>query len=81
MNIVICFLSNCLTWRFNAEELIKGITWESFDKLKKPDLMALATYLEIDVKHDMRKQLIKNMLIARLVADVLLDEECLENKI
>ena len=56
-------------------------TWEIFDKLKKPDLMALATLLEIDVKHAMRKQVIKNMLINRLVADDSLNKECLENKI
>ena len=66
---------------FNAEEFLKGVTWEVFDELKKPDLMALATYLGIEVKHSMRKPVIKNMLIDHLVADDLLDEECLENKI
>ena len=66
---------------FAAEEFIQGITWEAFDELKKPDLMTLAAYLEIDVKHAMRKQVIKNMLIDRLVTDDLLGQECLENKI
>ena len=36
---------------FNAEEFLKGVTWEGFDKFKKPDLMALAAYLGIAVKH------------------------------
>ena len=44
---------------FVAEEFIQQITWEAFDELKKPDLMTLAAYLEIEVKHAMRKQVIK----------------------
>ena len=43
--------------------------------------MTLAKELNLDVKHVMRKQEIKNILIDRLVADDLLDEECLENKV
>ena len=65
---------------FNAEEFIKVITWESFDELKKPDVMALAAYLGIEVEHALRKQVIKNTLI-ELVTDDLLGEECLENKV
>ena len=65
---------------FNTEEFMTNVTWEAFDALKKPDLMALATYLGMEVKHAMRKQEIKNMLIHRLVADDLLDQECLDNK-
>ena len=37
--------------------------------------------LYLEVKHALRKQEITNMLIDRLVADDLLDEECLENKV
>ena len=66
---------------FNAEEFLENVTWEAFDELKKPDLMTLAKELNLDVKHAMRKQEIKNILIDRLVADDLLDEECLENKV
>ena len=44
---------------FNAEEFLKGVTWETFDVLKL-DLMTIATYLGIEVKHAMRKQVIKN---------------------
>ncbi|PIK60809.1 hypothetical protein BSL78_02290 [Apostichopus japonicus] len=66
---------------FVAEDFVQDVSWEVFDELKKPDLMALAVYLEIEVKHAMRKQVIKNTLIDRLVADDLLDEECLENKV
>ena len=59
---------------------MQNVTWKGFDGLMKPDLMALATYLGIDVKHAMRKQEIKSMLIDRLVADDLLDEVCMDNK-
>ena len=41
----------------------------AFDKLKNPDLMALAQYLDLDVKHAMRKQEIKSILSDRLVDD------------
>ena len=40
---------------FNAEEFIQGIIWEAFDGLKKPDLMALVQYLNIEVKYATRK--------------------------
>ena len=43
--------------------------------------MTLAKELNLDVKHAVRKQEIKNILIDRLVADDLLDEEYLENKV
>ena len=66
---------------FDAEQFFFFKSWEAFDEFKKPDLMALAAYFGIQVKHAMRKQEIKNMLIDRLVADDLLDEECLENKV
>ena len=48
---------------FNPEEFVKDVTWEGFDELKKPDLMSLAQFYEIDVKHYMRKQIIKNKLL------------------
>ena len=66
---------------FDTEQFVKEVSWEAFDELKKPDLMALAAYFGIQVKHAMRKQEIKKMLIDRLAADDFLDEECLENKI
>ena len=59
----------------------KEVSWEAFDELKKPDLMALAAYFGIQLKHALRNQEIKNMLIDLLVTDDLLDEECLENKV
>ena len=52
-----------------------------FDELKKPDLMTLAKELNLDVKHAMRKQEIKNMLIDRLVDDDVLDGFCLDHKV
>ena len=60
---------------------MKNVSWEAFEELKKPELMALAQYLELEVKHAMRKQEIKNKLIDRLVEDDLLDEFDLDNKI
>ena len=66
---------------FNAEEFVQNISWEAFDELKKPQLMLLANYFEISVKHAMRKQVIKNVLIDRLVSDDLFDESILDNKI
>ena len=66
---------------FNAETFMENVTWESFDELKKPELMTLAKHLNLEVKHAMRKQVIKNMLIDRLVEDDLLSEFDLDNKI
>ena len=66
---------------FNAEEFLEDVTWERFDVLKKPELMTLAKELNLDVKHAMRKQEIKNMLIDRLVDDDLLDSFNLDNKV
>ena len=43
--------------------------------------MALAQYLELEVKHARRKQVIKNILIDRLVDDELLDQFYLEEKV
>ena len=65
---------------FNAEEFLKDVTWERFDVQKKPELMILAKSLNLEVKHAMRKQMIKNMLIDRLVEDDLLGEFDLGNK-
>ena len=66
---------------FSAEDFVTNVSWEPFDELKKPDLMALAQYVELQVKHTMRKQVIKNILIDRLVDDDLLDEFYLEEKV
>ena len=66
---------------FSAEGFVTNVSWEAFDELKKPELMALAQYLDLEVKHAMRKQVIKNILIDRLVDDDLLDEFYLEEKV
>ena len=50
-------------------------------RLTKPDLITLAKELNLDVKHAMRKQEIRNMLIDRLVDDDLLDSFNLDNKV
>ena len=52
---------------------------EAFDELKKPDLMTLAQYLNVEVKHAMHKQEIKNILIDHFVDDDLLDGFCLDH--
>ena len=66
---------------FQPEDFMNDVSWEVFDGLKKPQLMSLAQYLELEVKHAMRKQVIKNMLIDRLVEDDIWDESYLDNKI
>ena len=33
---------------FNAEEFIKGITWERFDELTKPKLIKLDKHLDLE---------------------------------
>ena len=80
-NIVASDLYLLLNMDFNPEEFLQDVTWEGFDVLRKPELMSLAKYLDLDVKHAMRKQVIKNMLIDSLVEDDLLDEFDLDNKI
>ena len=32
---------------FVPEDFVLNVSWEAFDELKKPDLMALAAYLEM----------------------------------
>ena len=45
---------------FNAEEFCgRCVPGRAFDVLKKPELMTLAKYLKLEVKHAMRKQEIK----------------------
>ena len=64
---------------FNEGVFLEAITWEGFDVLKKPDLMTM--YLNLGVRHAMRKQDIKNMLINRLVDDDFLGEFYLDNMV
>ena len=66
---------------FSAEDFVTNVSWEAFEELKKPELMALAQYLDLEVKHAMRKQVIKNILIDRVVDDDLLHEFYLEEKV
>ena len=66
---------------FSAEVFVTNVSWEAFDELKKPEIMALAQYLELEVKHAMCKHVIKNILIDRLVDDDLLDKFYLEEKV
>ena len=66
---------------FNAETFCANVSWEAFDELRKPDLMSLAKYFNLDVRHSMRKQIIKNLLIDHMVNEEIFGEECLENKI
>ena len=32
---------------FNAEDFVQDVSWEAFDEFKKPELMALAQYLNV----------------------------------
>ena len=65
---------------FNAEDFLTDVSWEKFDELKKPELLALSTYYELGFKQNKRKQVIKNALIDVLVEEELLDEACLDKK-
>ncbi|PIK39427.1 hypothetical protein BSL78_23727 [Apostichopus japonicus] len=65
---------------FEPEEFLRDVTWEKFDGLKKPDLMALAKYYSLGVKQATRKQVVKNGMIDVLVDEEILDESCLGKK-
>ncbi|VDI74258.1 Hypothetical predicted protein [Mytilus galloprovincialis] len=54
---------------------------EGFDNLKKEELVLLAKHLKLDFKVSMRKQIIKNLVIDKLVDAEILGEEALELKV
>ena len=66
---------------FNAEEIIKGITWEKFDGLTKPKLIKLSQHLDLELDQVMRKQEIKNFVIDALVDEHSFEESYLDKKV
>ncbi|VDI47747.1 Hypothetical predicted protein [Mytilus galloprovincialis] len=66
---------------FDAGKFLKTPDLEAFDNLKKEELVMLAKHLKLDFKVSMRKQIIKNLVIDKLVDSEILDEEALELKV
>ncbi|VDI32929.1 Hypothetical predicted protein [Mytilus galloprovincialis] len=66
---------------FDAGKFLKTPDLESFDNLKKDELVLLAKHLQLNFKVSMRKQIIKNLVIDKLVDAEILGEEALELKV
>ncbi|VDI19808.1 Hypothetical predicted protein [Mytilus galloprovincialis] len=66
---------------FDAGIFLKTPDLESFDNLKKEELVLLAKELKLVFKVSMRKQIIKNLVIDKLVDAEILGEEALELKV
>ncbi|VDI03011.1 Hypothetical predicted protein [Mytilus galloprovincialis] len=66
---------------FDASKFLKTPDLEGFDKLKKDELVLLAKHLKLDFKVSMRKQILKNLVIDKLVDAEILGEEALELKV
>ncbi|VDI10256.1 Hypothetical predicted protein [Mytilus galloprovincialis] len=66
---------------FDAGKFLKTPDLESFDNLKKEELVLLAKELKLVFKVSMRKQIIKNLVIDKLVDAEILGEEALELKV
>ncbi|VDH97950.1 Hypothetical predicted protein [Mytilus galloprovincialis] len=66
---------------FDAGKFLKTPDLEGFDNLKKEELVLLAKHLKLDFKVSMRKQIIKNLVIDKLVHAEILGEEVLELKV
>ncbi|VDI75778.1 Hypothetical predicted protein [Mytilus galloprovincialis] len=66
---------------FDAGNFLKTPDLESFDNLKKEELVLLAKHLKLDFRVSMRKQIIKNLVIDKLVDAEILGEEALDLKV
>ncbi|VDI19541.1 Hypothetical predicted protein [Mytilus galloprovincialis] len=66
---------------FDAGKFLKTQDLESFGNLKKEELVLLAKQLKLVFKVSMRKQIIKNLVINKLVDAEILGEEALELKV
>lgn len=66
---------------FDAGNFLKTPDLESFDNLKKEELVLLAKELKLVFKVSMRKQIIKNLVIDKLVDAEILGKEALELKV
>ena len=66
---------------FDAGKFLKTPDLEGFDNLKKEELVLLAKHLKLNFKVSMRKQIIKNLVIDKLVEAEILGEEALELKV
>ncbi|VDI17279.1 Hypothetical predicted protein [Mytilus galloprovincialis] len=66
---------------FDAGKFLKTPDLESFDNLKKEELVLLAKQLKLVFKVSMRKQVIKNLVIDKLVESEILGKEALDLKV
>ncbi|CAC5397901.1 unnamed protein product [Mytilus coruscus] len=66
---------------FDAGKFLKTPDLEGFDNLKKEELVLLAKHLKLDFRVSMRKQIIKNLVIDKLVDAEIFGEEALELKV
>jgi hypothetical protein len=68
-----------MTAKFNVEEFLQSPSWEEIDKLKKNELLEIATYFKAGAMPSMRKQEIKNVVIQTLVDEEALEESALQH--
>ena len=66
---------------FEVSNFLEKPDLEEFDNLKKDDLVLLAKHLKIDFKASMRKLIIKNLVIDKLVDTNIFGEEILKLKV
>ncbi|CAC5410426.1 unnamed protein product [Mytilus coruscus] len=66
---------------FDAGKFLKTPDLEGFDDLKKEELVLFARHLKLDFRVSMRKQIIKNLVIDKLVDAECFGEEALELKV
>ena len=66
---------------FDAGKFLKTSDLEGSDNLKKEELVLLAKQLKLVFKVSMRKQVIKNLVIDKLVESEILGEEALDLKV
>ncbi|VDI36073.1 Hypothetical predicted protein [Mytilus galloprovincialis] len=65
---------------FDAGNFLKTPDLENFDNLKKEELVLLAKHLKLDFRVSMRKQIIKNLVIDKLVDEEILELEMKETE-
>ena len=66
---------------FNAEDFIKGITWERFDELTKSKLIKLGQHLDLQLDQSLQKHEIRNVVIDALVQENIFEESYLDKKV
>ena len=65
---------------FKAEDFMKSPSTETFEKLKKDELLSLGQHLGVNVKSQMRKSKIFNLVLEHMVEEEIFSETALEFK-